>query len=133
MCQDAAQLFDQAVTFFYTSDLETTAKFWSRTIGLSEVLDQGTCKIYRVSQDGFIGFCEREDITASKDVIITLVAQDVDARCDTLRARGVVFEKEPTHNPTYNIYHAFLRDPSGYLVEIQRFEDPTWPKPSPSP
>ena len=86
-----------------------------------------------MSQDGFIGFCQREGAEASPGVIITLVAQDVDARCKTLRARGVVFEKEPTYNPKFNIYHAFLRDPAGYLVEIQRFEDPSWPMPQSSP
>lgn len=24
------------------------------------------------------------------------------------------------------IYHCFVKDPSGYTVEIQRFEDPRW-------
>ncbi len=129
MCRDTSQTFDQAVSFFYTPDLQASARFWEETIGLPLVLDQGPCRIYRVSQDGFIGFCQREGTQASPDVIITLVAQDVDERCNTLKERGVVFEKDPVHNPTFNIYHAFLRDPAGYLVEIQRFEDPSWPKP----
>ena len=129
MCQDATQTFDQSVSFYYTPDLQASAEFWEKQIGLHLVLDQGRCKIYRVSQDGFIGFCERDGIRASADVIITLVAQDVDTRCQVLRERGVPFEKEPTYNPKFNIYHAFLRDPAGYLVEIQRFEDPSWPTP----
>ncbi|OQY24133.1 MAG: hypothetical protein DRJ03_06405 [Chloroflexi bacterium] len=29
-------------------------------------------------------------------------------------------------NPRYNIYHCFLRDPNGYLIEIQRFLDSAW-------
>ena len=37
-------------------------------------------------------------------------------------------EKPPTYNPTYHIYHLFVRDPDGYLVEIQTFLDPAWPK-----
>ena len=130
MCQDATQSFDQAVTFFYTPNLVESARFWERSVGLELVLDQGPCKIYRVSTSGFIGFCEREGAKPSADVIITLVAQDVDARCNELRERGITFEKEPNHNPTFNIYHAFFRDPAGYLVEVQRFEDPSWPKPS---
>ena len=32
----------------------------------------------------------------------------------------------PALNPEYGIYHCFLRDPNGYLVEIQRFLDPSW-------
>jgi catechol 2,3-dioxygenase-like lactoylglutathione lyase family enzyme len=39
----------------------------------------------------------------------------------------VAIEKRPTMNTTYNIYHFFMRDPDGYLVEIQRFLDPAWP------
>jgi catechol 2,3-dioxygenase-like lactoylglutathione lyase family enzyme len=54
------------------------------------------------------------------------VTQEVDEYCRLLRERGVVFEKEPAFNADYQIYHCFLRDPNGYLVEIQRFEDPRW-------
>jgi catechol 2,3-dioxygenase-like lactoylglutathione lyase family enzyme len=30
--------------------------------------------------------------------------------------------KPPAHNPRYGIYHCFLHDPNGYLVEIQSFQ-----------
>jgi hypothetical protein len=36
--------------------------------------------------------------------------------------------KPPTYNERYQIYHLFARDPNGYLIEIQRFEDPRWGK-----
>ena len=126
MCQDKSALFEQSVSFYYTTDLHRSASFWEEQVGLELVLDQGSCRIYRVSSDGFIGFCEQEQ-TSPGDVIITLVTQDVDGRCERLKERGIVFEKPPTFNPKFNIYHAFFRDPSGYLVEIQRFEDPRWP------
>jgi catechol 2,3-dioxygenase-like lactoylglutathione lyase family enzyme len=29
-----------------------------------------------------------------------------------------------THNRDYDICHCFLRDPNGYLIEIQRFLHP---------
>ena len=29
---------------------------------------------------------------------------------------------------TIDIYHFFLRDPDGYLIEVQRFLDPAWPR-----
>ena len=41
-----------------------------------------------------------------------------------LVARGAVFERQLAHNPTFDITHAFLRDPDGHLVEIQRFATP---------
>jgi catechol 2,3-dioxygenase-like lactoylglutathione lyase family enzyme len=43
-----------------------------------------------------------------------------------LQAHGVEITKPPTYNERYQIYHLFARDPNGYLVEIQRFEDPRW-------
>jgi catechol 2,3-dioxygenase-like lactoylglutathione lyase family enzyme len=57
-------------------------------------------------------------------VILTLVTDDVDGWHERFIAAGVTSEKPPQHNPTFNIYHCFLRDPNGYLLEIQRFEDP---------
>ncbi|HHY55818.1 MAG TPA: VOC family protein [Chloroflexi bacterium] len=118
--------FAQCVTFLYTADLGETARFYEMVLGLPLVLDQGQCRIYRVSADGFLGFCARSGAQPS-GVIVTLVTPDVDAWCDRLRAQGVVFEKAPAFNPEYNIYHCFLRDPNGYLLEIQRFCDPAWP------
>ena len=125
MCETAP--FDSSVGFYYTDDLVRTAAFWEDVVGLPLVLDQGTCRIYRVSGDGFIGFCERPGAVSSEGVIITLVTSKVDEVVARLQTRGLNLEKEPTLNPKFNIYHAFFRDPSGYLVEIQRFEDPTWP------
>ena len=123
--------FAQQVTFLYTPDLAETARFYEQMLGLPLVLDQGTCRIYRVSADGFLGFCQRVGASPT-GVIVTLVAQDVDGWHAALAARGVLFEKPPAFNPDYNIYHCFLRDPNGYLLEIQRFCDPAWPQPSSS-
>ncbi len=97
-------------------------------MGLPLVLDQGACRIYQVSADGFLGFCQRTGASPT-GVIVTFVTQDVDEWHMQLAARGAVFEKTPAFNPDYNIYHCFLRDPNGYLLEIQRFCDPAWPQP----
>ena len=132
MCDDSAPRFDQSVSFYYTTDLAQTARFWGDTIGLPEVLDQGTCKIYRVSTDGLIGFCQRDTVQVA-DVIITLVTDQVDLWYERLQKEGISFEKEPAFNPRYKIYHCFFRDPNGYLVEIQRFDDPAWPRKSSQP
>jgi catechol 2,3-dioxygenase-like lactoylglutathione lyase family enzyme len=118
--------FDAQITFCYTRNLSETARFYEETLGLELVLDQGACRIFRTVGDAFLGFCSREDATAASGVILTLVTDDVDGWYGRLSERGVVFEKAPVYNPEYHIYHCFLRDPSGYLVEIQRFEDPTW-------
>lgn len=117
---------DSHVVFLTTNDLLGTADFYENTLGLSLALDQGKCRIYRVARSAYIGFCEKDEQPPTEGVIVTIVTQQVDEYCDVLRERGVVFEKEPVLNPDYSIYHCFLRDPNGYLVEIQRFEDPRW-------
>ena len=119
---------DQQVTFLYTRDLETTARFYEDVMELTLILDQGGCRIYRVSGDSFLGFCQREDAPRSpKGIVFTFVTTAVDAWYEFLREQGVAFEKPPALNPTYNIYHCFVRDPNGYLLEIQQFLDPSWP------
>ena len=118
--------FRSFVTFCYTADLAATARFYEDVLGLPLSLDQGTCRIYRVSPAGHLGFCSREDAATPNGVILTLVTPEVDAWAERLRAAGVELEKEPAHNRRYGIYHLFARDPNGYSIEIQRFEDPAW-------
>lgn len=120
----------QQITFLYTRDLAETARFYEEVLRLPMKLDQGTCRIYRVSRDGYVGFCQREDAPegasdpAARAVILTLVTPEVDAWYHYLNERGAVLEKPPTANPEYQVYHFFLRDPNGYLLEIQSFLHP---------
>jgi catechol 2,3-dioxygenase-like lactoylglutathione lyase family enzyme len=118
---------DQQITFLYTRDLAATARFYEEVLGLPLVLDQGDCRIYRVSGDGYLGFCRRASAPEQPSgIILTIITPDVDGWYRYLSDRGVAFEKPPALNPQYNIYHCFLRDPNGYLIEIQRFLDPSW-------
>jgi catechol 2,3-dioxygenase-like lactoylglutathione lyase family enzyme len=117
---------DAQITFVYTSDLAESARFYEETLGLPLVLDQDCCRIYGVAGSAFLGICSREEAPRPDGVILTLVTSDVDGWYERLRSRGVVFEAPPAINPRFRIYHCFLRDPSGYLVEIQRFDDPRW-------
>lgn len=118
---------EQQVTFLYTSDLARTADFYERVLGLVLALDQGVCRIYRVTETAFVGFCTRKGRTVNTDdVIFTLVTAAVDEWHAHLQAHNVAIEKPPTLNKRYNIYHLFARDPNGYLLEIQQFRDPAW-------
>jgi catechol 2,3-dioxygenase-like lactoylglutathione lyase family enzyme len=118
--------FDAQITFCYTKNLAATAAFYEDVMGLPLALDQGTCRIYRVARDAYLGFCERSDGARPTGIILTLVTDDVDGWHQRLIAKGVPCEKAPVWNPTYKIYQAFFRDPNGFLIEIQRFEDPRW-------
>ena len=119
--------FDAQVTFCYTRDLEAATRFYEGLLGLELVLDQGVCRIWRVAATAYLGFCTREEAPRPDGIILTLVSKDVDGWHERLARRGVAFEQPPAHNPDFDIYHCFVRDPDGYLVEIQRFEDPAWP------
>jgi catechol 2,3-dioxygenase-like lactoylglutathione lyase family enzyme len=119
--------FDCGITFCYTRDLEATAEFYETVIGLELALDQGGCRIYRVASNSYLGFCQRDSDPGRDGIILTLVTDDVDGWYERLREHGVSIEQEPRRNPDYLIYHFFFRDPSGYLLEIQRFENPKWP------
>jgi catechol 2,3-dioxygenase-like lactoylglutathione lyase family enzyme len=117
--------FDYPLVFFTTRDLVATDRFYRDLLGLALVRDQGDCRIYRVGARGYIGFCQRPDAAIQPSgVILTLVTDDVDGWHARLSAAGVPVEVAPRHNPTYHIYQCFLRDPNGYLVEIQRFDEP---------
>ncbi len=123
---DSNTTFDAQVTFCYCPDLDASAEFYEQTLGLPLVLDQGSCRIYRAATAAYLAFCHRESAPKPEGIILTLVSQDVDGWYSKLSSRGVEFETPPKLNPDFNIYHCFLRDPNGYLIEIQRFDDPAW-------
>jgi catechol 2,3-dioxygenase-like lactoylglutathione lyase family enzyme len=114
--------FEYPIAFYYTRDLATTADFYETKLGLTLHRDQGDCRIYRINPGAYIGFCERETVEPTGN-IICLITDNVDAWYEKLTLLGVAFEKQPAINPRYNIYHCFLRDPNGYLLEIQTFLD----------
>jgi catechol 2,3-dioxygenase-like lactoylglutathione lyase family enzyme len=115
-----------AITFLKTTDLENTTQFYQDVFNLKLVLDQGSCRIFRVLPGAYIGFCIQDIEPDNREVVITLVVEDVDAACSALEKAGVPIEVQPRYNEHYRIYQCFARDPNGYLIEIQRFHDPNW-------
>jgi catechol 2,3-dioxygenase-like lactoylglutathione lyase family enzyme len=115
----------QQITFLDTRDLARTSDFYERILGLRLARDQGTCRIYHVGGSAYLGFCQRPDAPAEpRGITLTIVTDEVDDVCAHLKREGVEFVKEPADNPPYRIYNAFVRDPNGYLIEIQRFWEP---------
>ena len=116
--------FEQTIVFLHTADLQTTARFYEDVLGLELARDQGVCRIYQISNDGYIGFCEHIEPSKPQGVILTLVSAEVDNWYQRLQTQGVKTTKIPTYNPEFGIYHCFFEDPNGYLLEIQRFDKP---------
>jgi catechol 2,3-dioxygenase-like lactoylglutathione lyase family enzyme len=121
--------FSQLVTFLRVTDLDRSTSFYRDTLGLEVVLDQGDCRILRVTDTAFIGICAREEPADKNSTLVTLVTDAVDAWHRSLQEANVPCEKAPQVHPKYNVYHAFYRDPDGYLIEVQQFLDPEWPSP----
>lgn len=114
------------VTFLKTKDLDQTTQFYTQILGFQLVLDQDYCRIFRACPNSHLGFCLTDATTGSSEVIITLEIPDVDGYYQHLKSLGVEVEIAPRLNKNFNIYQMFLRDPNGYLIEIQRFLDPLW-------
>mmetsp|Transcript_340 Transcript_340/g.723 ORF Transcript_340/g.723 Transcript_340/m.723 type:complete len:128 (-) Transcript_340:711-1094(-) len=122
---------EQQVTWVYTHNLNSTAKFYSDALGLEQVLDQGLCRIYRTSLTSFLGVCQVREgrYVEPKGVVITLVTPAVDSWYQILTAQNVETLGPPELNSSFNIYAFFAKDPEGYLIEFQQFLSPDWPKP----
>ncbi|MCC7274885.1 MAG: VOC family protein [Alphaproteobacteria bacterium] len=121
--------FAQQVIFLYTRDLAGTAAWYARTLGLPQVLDQGACRIFRTSATSFIGVCSRPDrVVEPRGVVVTLVSDDVDGWHARLVAAGVAVAAPPRLDTETGIYAFLVRDPNGYVIEIQEFRDPRWPR-----
>lgn len=121
--------FEQSVTFLYAAELDRTHRFYSELLGLELVLDQGACRIYRIADQAYLGFCTHGEPTAQDGVIVTLVRRDVEDVYRQLVSRGVRFEVPLRYNARFDITQALFRDPDGYLLELQRFDSPEWPTP----
>lgn len=116
---------DATITFLKVSDLERSHRFYGEGLGLSLVLDQGGCRIYRLNQGSFLGICDRPG-AAPSNVIVTFVTEDVAAWHEIMSAAGAEVDGPPRDNPEYRIHHFFATDPDGHLLEVQRFWDTGW-------
>lgn len=116
----------EQITFLYTEDLASTAPFYEQILGLELALDQGSCRIYKVIGQAYVGLCERATPKSPDGMIVTFVTPDVDAWYQRMVERGATPEHTPRMNETYRIYHFFIKDPNGYLLEFQRFASDDW-------
>jgi catechol 2,3-dioxygenase-like lactoylglutathione lyase family enzyme len=121
---------EQNVVWLYSDDLDTHAAFYRDVLGLKQVLDQGVCRIFQVSPTGFLGVCNKEGRPrGNKGMMFTFLVEDVEEMYQYLLARGVEFDGPPNMLGGRTVYSAFFKDPIGYWLEIQEFNDPRWPYP----
>lgn len=111
------------IVFLPTNDLQATTFFYQNLLKLELFIDQGDCIIFKSCENSYIGFCTRPDFKVEAKIILTLIVDDVDLTFEKLKSDGNIQVSDPTINPKYRIYHFFITDPNGYLVEIQKFLD----------
>jgi predicted enzyme related to lactoylglutathione lyase len=113
------------ITFLPTADLSATHAFYADVLGLPLVRDQGICRIYASAHGAYLGFCERGyAVPEGVRVVLTLLVDDVEGAFARAVAAGAAPVEAPAHSARFAAVTGFVRDPNGYLVEFQRFDEP---------
>ena len=116
------------ITFLYFKELAEPAHFFEEVLGLPKVDDQGFARIYRISGGAFIGIVDEAqgycDAPAAKNMLITLVTEDVHQWYERLKAAGVAIDAAPAIHEKANVEGFFFEGPGGYAFEIQKFLNP---------
>lgn len=113
------------VMFLPTDNHQKSIDFYEGILGLELVRDQKLCRIYKTGPSSYLGFCERGyTIPTDYRVVITLLIDDVDGVYKLLKDQAIATESVPALSERFNVYQFFVRDPNGYLLEIQRFMEP---------
>ncbi|MEZ5175783.1 MAG: VOC family protein [Acidimicrobiia bacterium] len=117
---------DSLISFLPSTDLDRSEAFYVGVLGLDLVLDQGSCRIFRVTDSAYIGVCTREGPADSGTVVTTIVADDVDGWHKRITDAGWAAVTAPEHSAAYRLHHFWVTDPDGNRLEVQRFDDPQW-------
>jgi catechol 2,3-dioxygenase-like lactoylglutathione lyase family enzyme len=103
-------------------------QFYEEIMGFALAEDQGWAKIYRVSGNAFVGLVDEKrgslKVQENSAVMLTLVSDDVRGWYDYLQGKGVKFVREFGVSEEIQIEYFFIRDPGGYIIEIEKFLKP---------
>ncbi len=116
------------ISFLYFDDLVAACRFFTETLGLPLVCDQGWSKIFQIAPGGFVGAVDRSRgacrATSRDGVLTSLVVRDFDEMLKRLTAKGVQFEKAPHYSESLKIKSTMFMGPEGYKFEMEEFLDP---------
>ena len=119
---DSGQV-DKLITFLYYKDLGAAMRFYEDVLGFSVAIDQGWCKIYNISLDGYVGLVDEargsHKANPIKPVQICLRVPDVDAWHAYLKQYDVEGLTTPRSVDELKIRVFVFYDPEGYQIEIQ--------------
>lgn len=114
---------EKLITFLYYKDLDAAIRFYEDVLGFSVAIDQGWCKIYGISSDGYVGLVDESrgmhKANPIKPVQICMRVPDVDAWHAYLTECGVDGLTMPESVEELKIRVIIFYDPEGYQIEIQ--------------
>lgn len=120
--------FSSQITFLYFNELTGPAHFFEEILQLQKVDDQGFARIYKITGGAFIGIVDEAkgycDAPNEKNVLITLVTEDVHQWYERLKDAGIAIDAAPTIQEKANVECFFFEGPGGYAFEIQKFLNP---------
>ena len=124
-----------AITFVYSRHFEESRRFYEEDLDLPVRCDKGAVVFYALGRSTSLGVV-REGVsaaesppcsarTASRDtVMLCLLTSQVNSCFNRLMARQrCTVVQPPQVNEKFGIFNALVRDPDGYLVELQQFLD----------
>ena len=111
------------IPWLYYRDLPKAMRFYEEVMGFEMVVDQGWSKIYRIRDGAYVGLVDERHgyhrASEDKPVIVCLNVYDADAWYERLEDRGVDLERQPQESERLRIKVFMLKDPEGYVIEIQ--------------
>ncbi len=112
------------ISWVYTDDLESTARFYREQLGLECLRDEGSARLFVTTTGACIGVCQvfADRVVEPAGGMISIVTDDVDGWYRRLVANGVAIDQPPRRLEQFAIYSFFVRDPNGYLIEFQSFD-----------
>ncbi|MHA2253063.1 MAG: VOC family protein [Candidatus Kariarchaeaceae archaeon] len=114
---------EKLITFIYYKDLQQGIDFYENFLGFPMEIDQGFCKIYRMSEAGYVGIVDEvkgmHKWHEIKPVQICLRVPDVQAFYEYCQQAKVDGLSEMFVNEDLKIKAFVFNDPAGYQIEIQ--------------
>jgi len=114
---------DKMITFVYYRDLAKGIDFYEKVLGFSRIIDQGWCKIYQISDSGYLGIVDEsrgmQNWHKDKTVQICIRVPEVApwyAYCKELDPPNL---SEMFVSEELKIKAFVFDDPEGYQVEFQ--------------
>lgn len=112
------------ITWLYYRDLPRAMRFYEKVMRFKMVVDQDWSKIYKVSENGYLGLVDGakgyHKANNIKPVIFCLNVTDAEAWYRRVTKAGVAIEEKLQESQRLKVKVFMFRDPEGYVIEIQQ-------------